>query len=149
MATLPYTADWSQFTVLMGNGATPEVFSRMCGLMSRGFNQTVATGETNVPYCDDETLPAITMRSATALSAEITGSGTLAVEDVAAWDAAKGVSKNYQVNLELPLAQGGVSWTLPMILTNLNLKGTKGEKVTFDVTLVSSGAIPGYQLASA
>lgn len=146
---LPYTADFSQFTVLMGNGATPEVFAKMCGLMSRGFNQTVKTGETDVPDCTDETLPAITMRSATALSAEITGNGTLAVEDVAAWDASKGVSKNYQVNLELPLAQGGGSWTLPMLLTNFNLKGTKGEKVTFDITLVSSGAIPNYVLADA
>lgn len=147
--SLPHTANYSEFIIKIGNGADPEVFTAPCGLMSRGFNRTVKTGETDVPDCADEAAPAITMRSATALGAEITGSGVFAGEDVDVWDAALGVEKNFEVILDLPLADGGGSWTLPMILTNWNLKGTKGEKVTFDVTLVSSGAIPAFVPADA
>ncbi len=148
---LPETVSWDEFVVMLGDGATPENFTAPCGMTSRGFNRTASTGETEVPDCDDETLPSVTFRTLNALSAEISGSGVLALGSLPLWENFynAGVAVNAKVILDKTLAEGGGYWILPMLLTTFNITGKKGEQALLDITLTSAGAIPPMTPAAA
>lgn len=131
------TLKFSQFLIQLGNGASPEVFASPCGLNSRGFSRTAATNDTNVPDCDAPDAPSWLERDVVSLSASLTGSGVVADEDFDTWDTwfDAGTSKNVKITL------GTRSWIGPAKLTKLNVTGSRGKRVEFDVSIESDGAL--------
>lgn len=135
--------NFSTFLVLVGNGASPEVFAAPCGLTSRGFNRTAETNDTNVPDCDDEDKPSWLARDVVSLAGEISGSGVLDTDALEVWDDwfQSGLAKNCRVMLDVPVAQNGRHWSGKFILSSFNITAERGSKVTIEVTLTSDGAI--------
>lgn len=132
------TLKFSQFLIKLGDGGSPtETFTAPCGLNSRGFNRTAATNETNVPDCADPDAPSWLERDVVSLSGEMTGAGVVADEDFDTWNTwfESGLTKNIQVVLGTRIWQG------PAKLTNLNVTGERGQRVTFNVTIQSDGEI--------
>jgi predicted secreted protein len=136
----PTVIPGTKLYVLLGNGATPEVFDNPCGLTTSGFEMAASTNTTLIPDCDDPEAPAWEAKDINALSAQFTGSGVMAVESFDVWKNwfQSAAIKNIQVKLDNP---GLGYWQGQFILSALAYGGTRGQKVTIDVTLVNSGAV--------
>lgn len=140
MATYPKTLPAGAFKVYLGDGAEPEVFAQPCGFTDKALNMTATATDTVVPPCppdDDEA--AWTERSVTALSAEVTGSGVLAMGGLATWRAwyLSGQSKNIRV--EFDSDPDGGYWQGAAILTAFNHTAARGGKAQVSVTMPSDG----------
>jgi predicted secreted protein len=133
--TQAQTLKFSQFLVLVGDGANPETFKAPCGLNSRSFNRTAATNDTNVPDCDNPDAPSWLERDVVSLSSSISGAGVVADEDFDVWNTwfEAGTTKNVKITL------GARIWIGPYKCTKLNVTGNRGSRTTFDVTLDSDG----------
>jgi predicted secreted protein len=136
----PTVIPGTSLLILVGDGASPEVFTAPCGLTSNTFSLTAASGSTVIPFCDAPEAAAWSSSEVTSLSAQVTGSGVMAVESFAVWNNwfLNGVPKNAQVKLD-NAALG--SYTGPWILASFKLTGTRGQKVTVDITLDNSDII--------
>jgi hypothetical protein len=136
----PTVIDGTKLLILVGDGGSPEVFTTPCGLTSNTFSLTAATGSTVIPFCDDPSAAAFDAKTVTSLSAQVTGSGVMAVESFAVWNNwfLSGQAKNAQIKLD-NAALG--SYQGPWVLSSFKLVGTRGQKVTVDVTIDNSDII--------
>lgn len=136
----PTVISGTALLILVGDGASPEVFAQPCGLTSNTFALTSATGSTVIPYCDAPESAAWSSSEVTSLSAQVTGSGVMAVESFEIWNNwfLAGESKNAQVKLDNP---GLGMYEGPWTLSSFKLTGTRGQKVTVDITLDNSDII--------
>lgn len=93
----------TKLLVLVGDGASPEVFTAPCGLTTQTFSMTAATNSTVLPDCLDPELPAWEAKNIVSLAAQITGTGVMAVELFDLWnDWFIGAQvKNAQIKLDL------------------------------------------------
>jgi predicted secreted protein len=139
--TQPTVLPGTKLFILVGNGATPEVFDNPCGLTTNGIDFTASTGNTLIPDCADPEAAAWEAKDINALSAQVTGTGVMAIESFSVWNGwfQSGQLKNCQVKLDDP-ALG--YWAGAFVLTSLKYGGTRGQKVTLDITLANSGAVP-------
>jgi predicted secreted protein len=129
----------TQPTVL-GDGASPEVFGEPCGLTTKSFELSASTNTTLIPDCADPEAPAWEAKDVNALSATASGNGVMAVESFATWNEwfTSAAAKHCQIKLDSD-DLGYYSGTF--ILSSLKFGGTRGQKVTVDVTIVNDGAI--------
>jgi predicted secreted protein len=136
----PVTLPFSKLLILVGDGASPEVFASPCGLTSKGFDLTATSNGIEVPDCDDPDAPAWTDRVVKALSGTVSGSGILATESFEIWQdwALGGLPKNVRIKLDYP---GLGYYSGSFILSKFGLKAALGDKVQVDVTLDSDGEI--------
>jgi predicted secreted protein len=134
---LPGTKLW----ILIGDGGSPEVFDQPCGLTTRGISFTASTNTTLIPDCDDPEAPAWEAKDVNGLSAQVSGNGVMAVESFDVWNTwfQSALLRNCQVTLDHPELG---HWQGLFILTTLTYGGERGQKVTVDVTLDNSGAVP-------
>jgi hypothetical protein len=123
MANPANTLRFGSFLIKLGNGANPEVFTAPCGLNSRGFNNTAATNETNVPDCDDPDAPSDLQVDIVSRTTELSGAGVVADEDFDTWWTwwKAGTSKNVQITL------GTRVWLGAFKCASLNVTGEKGR----------------------
>lgn len=130
----------TKLLILVGDGATPEVFGQPCGLTTRGFDLAASTNSTLIPDCDDPEAPAWEAKDVNALSATISGSGVMAIEAFPTWNDwfMNAQSKNIQIKLDDP-ALG--YWQGSFIMSAAKFSGVRGQKVNIDVTMVNDGAI--------
>jgi predicted secreted protein len=132
--------------ILVGDGATPEVFAAPCGLTSKGFDTAASSNEVAVPDCDDPDAPAWIERVVKSLSSKVTGSGVLAAESFDVWRdwSLSGLAKNVRVELQPPTGSTGLAlgyYAGSFILSAFSLKAALGDKVTVDVTMDSDGQV--------
>lgn len=88
---MAYTVDRLKSTramIALGDGATPEVFSSICGITTKGLQQTRATNDLVDWDCADPDAPPVTIRDTGATDWSITGSGLLARNRLADMQAA-------------------------------------------------------------
>lgn len=131
--------------VKIGDAASPEVFTHDCLInTSRGMQLNSETSRTMVPYCDEPDTPSWQDIEVDALSATISGAGTLHTASAEIWFVwfNAGTAKNIRVELNGVLAaDGGGYWAGAFKLTGFNFSGDRRENVTVDVTLESHGAV--------
>ena len=130
----------TKLLLLVGNGASPEVFAEPCGLTSKGFDMAVSTNNTLIPDCDDPEAPAWEAKDVNSLSATVSGQGVMATESLDTWRDwfMSAESKNLHIKLDgsnLGYFSGA------FILSAFKLGGQRGQKVTMDLTLVNTGAV--------
>lgn len=137
----PTTIKGSKFLIQLED--TPGVYVAPCALTTKGIDFSAETNDFNVPDCDDPDAPTWTERVVAALSAGVSGSGTLAMESLATWRAwyLSGLEKNIRVKLDAPLAQGGGHFAMSAVLTGFNLGANQGELATIEVSIASNGAV--------
>ncbi len=134
----PTTVKFSEFLVLVGDGGSPETFSKPCGLTSRGINFQAATQTTSVPDCDNEDETSWDEVDVTSRKADMSGAGILALEYLDSWWSwfKTGQARNVQVRVGI---KG--HWQGPALLTSFNVSAQQGDKVSVDVTIEFDGEV--------
>lgn len=135
----PSVLPGTKLLILVGNGAEPEVFSQPCGLTNKSFKLSATTNSTLIPDCDDPEAPAWEAKEVNSLALQVTGTGVMAKESLAIWRDwfMSAGSKNCQMHIDdndLGYFEGS------MIISNLELGGQRGQKVTINVTIENDGA---------
>jgi predicted secreted protein len=136
----PTVLPGTKLLILVGDGASPEVFAEPCGLTTKSFDLAASTNTTLLPDCDNPEAPAWEAKDVNALSATVSGTGVMAVESFQKWNDwfMSAASHNLQIKLD-NASLGHYAGTF--ILSAFKLGGTRGQKVTVDVTLVNDGAV--------
>jgi len=133
----------NKFLILLGDGASPEVFAHPCGANARSVTLKNNTGEEVLLDCTDPTgtVAAVT-RWTESQDTTIQVSGRVATESWASWKAwaESGAVKNIQVHLDIPLANGGGYWTLPAILADFEIGAEGTATATFSASIVGAGS---------
>lgn len=130
----------TKLLILVGNGASPEVFLAPCGLTTKGIDFSASSNTTVLPDCTDPEAAAWEAKDINALSASVTGNGVMAVESFAMWNEwfQSAAPRNVQIKLD-DAALG--HWAGSFILSGLKFGGVRGNKVTVDVTMANNGAV--------
>ncbi|MFC3163058.1 phage tail tube protein [Ciceribacter thiooxidans] len=120
---------------------TPGVYSKICGLTSRGVNRTSNMSTSEVPDCDDESLPAAVERAVQSQEVTISGTGVWASQShgtmIDWWYS--GATKNIRIG-HLNAAVGETEYeTGPAYLVNLNNSAERGAKVTAEIDIQFDG----------
>lgn len=138
--TQPTVVAGTKLLVLVGNGATPEVFAEPCGLTTKSFDLSAATNTALIPDCADPEAPVWEAKLVSSLAAQISGSGIMAVEAHAIWEAwfIAALAKNCQIKLNAA-ALGYYSGSF--ILTSLRYGGQRGQFINVDLTMVNASAV--------
>lgn len=134
---------FSQFVILVGDGATPEVFDDPCGLTTRGFTRTANMNDTNIPDCADPDKPSWLGRDVVSYQAAITGAGVVAKESMPIWEGwwKDGTTKNIQIMLGKSADLDKMVWQGPAKLQELAITAERGQKVNMNINIVSDGEI--------
>lgn len=141
------TIAYSKFRILLGDGASPEVFTAPCGLNTRSLRRNKTTNEIDIPDCDDEDAPAWVGREVRSLDWSVTGEGVLAEQAVEAWEAFfdSTESRNVRIEMVFPSTASGSPGTITKEgrahLTSFEVTGNRGEKVTVSIELSGDGAL--------
>ncbi|WP_089177254.1 phage tail tube protein [Bosea sp. AS-1] len=136
------TFRWSGYRVLIGDGASPEVFSSPCGFTERSFSINRELAETLTPDCADEDAPAWMERDVTSQSATISGQGVLETTALPIWIGKLETTESFNARVELWRSGSKVgTWEGAFALETFETSGTRGERVTVNVTMQSDGAV--------
>lgn len=137
---LPVTMKYGKFRVLLGNGASPEVFTAPCGFTQKSFTRTKELSDVVIPDCDDPDAMAHTARDARSLSASISGSGVMAKSAYPVWVAAYESSESVNCRIEFEWADDDVTTiTQRFHLSSLELSADLGDRVQISIQMESDG----------
>jgi predicted secreted protein len=139
---LATTVPFRYFKVLLGNGATPEVFVAPCGLTANGIAFTKDTNSTVTPDCTNPDAPGWVERDVVSNSAAISGSGVMAEESLSTWwDAYNDDAPIHaRVQIDRPAPVGGY-YSGSFHLTRFEEAGTRGNRVSVTIAMESDGAV--------
>lgn len=133
----------NKFLIYLGDGATPtEAFAWPCGANARSVTLTTNTGELEVLDCTDPLeAPSVLLRWSTSQDTSLQISGVVARESWDKWRewADSGLPRNIRVLMDIPAASGGGYWTLPALLTSLELSGEGKGKIAFTAQIAGAG----------
>lgn len=115
-----------------GDGASPEVFTNICGIKTRSFNMSANEVDTTVPDCDNPENPPQKTSAPGILDQSFSGSGLFtntAAGKQMLDDARGGVTRNYQV-----VVPGYGTFEGPYGVFNLELAGELEGNLEFSAT---------------
>lgn len=131
----------SGVTVQPENSGGLLVWSRFCGLTSRTITRQHNMQTTEVPDCDDESLPASVERAVQSSEMTIAGTGVWAAQShnlMMGWWRS-GQTKNIRVvNVKAPAGSAQYEQG-PAYLTQLNNTAERGQKVTAEINIEFDG----------
>lgn len=128
----------------VGNGASPEVFTAFCSInASRSIQGSAQTNDFNIPDCADPEGLAWVVREKVSLSYSVSGAGIVNTPDVEDFTdfLADQSSRNCQIIVDVPSADGGVIFEGAFHLTEFQITGDRGGKMECSISLVSDGVI--------
>lgn len=120
---------------------TPGTYAKLCGLTSRTVNRTSNMQTSEIPDCDDESLPAAVERAVQSQEVTISGTGTWAAQShgtMMDWFYS-GATKNIRIG-HLKAEPGDTEYeTGPAYLSTLNNTAERGTKVTAEISVEFDG----------
>jgi hypothetical protein len=129
------------FSLLMGDGAGPEVFTALCGISTKSFTAAVNTNDQFTRDCDTPEDVPIRRVIATGKQWDLTGEGVLNRSNLEMILDAQAVVKNYRFLFTEPaddeVYQG--YWAGPAMLTNLQVTAEDENFANISINLVSDG----------
>ena len=135
-ATYVQALDTVQLLIRVGDGASPENFTRHALInTNRSLKITSSATASAIPRPDDPTQPANTVRTVVSTDSNISGEGTLDMADQLFWAqwVKSGQPKNVQA---IDNVSGGMEVAGPYVCTSFEKTGSKqGEKITASITL--------------
>lgn len=137
----PTTLKSSRLLIRVGDGLSPEVFTAPCALTSKSFNMSAETNDFAIPDCDDPDAPVWTARAKSTISATISGSGLLAKEFQATYQALFEDTDPRNLQIVFDHDTSPVTYSGQFLMSALNFGAEQGGFVTVEMTLVSSGAV--------
>ncbi len=135
----PVTAKFGKFRILLGDGASPELFVAPCGFTSKAITWTKGLTEINLPDCLDPDAPASVGRDIENRSVGITGEGVLAAESIDEWIAFEEASEAQNVRIEIDIGIFTHVWNGAMHLGEIGYSAEQGGRVTITVNMSSDG----------
>lgn len=129
---------------------TPGTFAKICGLVGVTVNRTANLDESEIPDCDDESLPHAVDVAVRSLVVTVSATGVWAREsqDMLKEWFYSGAAKNVRIK-DTAAATGDVEVEAgPALLTSLSNQRTKGQKVTAEIELRLKG-VPSLTAKSA
>jgi len=145
---LAYTTDRLKSTrvfIALGDGADPEVFTAICGITSKGLQQTRATNDTVDWDCANPDGTPITIRDTGATDWSITGSGMLARSRLADLQAVfvDPNPRNWRFVFDEAAASVIVDgyYQGPGLLTDFSITGENGQYLQISLTITGADAI--------
>lgn len=135
------TENFHEMVLEIEEEGTPGTWVKICGLTERGVNRTHNMQTSEVPDCDDESLPAGLERAVQSSEVTIAANGVWAAEShqimIDWWYSA--AIKNTRIS-HVKAAVGDTEMeTGPAYLTSLNNVAARGTKVTADMTIEFDG----------
>lgn len=137
----PTTAKFGKFRVLLGDSASPIVYSAPCGFTSKSLTLTKNLQDINLPDCDDPDAPAWVGRDVQSLSAAISGEGVLAAESAPDWFAAYEDTDSVPVRIEIEFTAITYVYTGFMHVSEMVLGAEQGGRVTSNISMQSDGEL--------
>ena len=133
-----------QLLLRVGDGESPEVFTVYCTInAARSITGEAATNEFNIPDCDDLEAVGWIVSEKVSLSYTVSGAGILNTPDAeifAEW-LHDPLSRNCEIVVDVPAADGGITFAGKFHLTTFELTGDRGAKIEANLALVSDGVI--------
>lgn len=122
-------------------GNTPGSWTKICGLTGNSLNRTHNMSTTEVPDCDDESLPAAVERAVQSSEVALSGTGVWAAQSHGTmmdwWYS--GTTKSIRVG-HLKAEPGDTEYeTGVAYLVNLNHTRERGQKVTAEIEIQFDG----------
>lgn len=135
------TGTFSKMVVEVEWVAGSGIYSKWCGLTSRGINRQSNMTTSNVPECDDEDAPSQVERSVESQEVTISGSGVWASEShgnaIDWWYS--GLTKNVRVQ-HANAAVGDTEYESgPAYLVTLSNSVEKGQKIQAEISIEFDG----------
>lgn len=138
----PTTAKSKKVRVLLGDGATPEVFTAACALREKSFNRSKETNSTAIPDCDPDAPAGYTESDVVSQSATISGSGVMTLGDFDRWEAAWNSSESVSVRHVTTYGDGTVVTREGKFhLTSFEEGASDGEVVQVSFTMENDGPV--------
>lgn len=135
------TANFHQMVLEVEVTAGSGVYSKLCGLTSRGINRQSNMQTTEVPDCDDESLPAVQERAVQSQEATISASGVWAAEShgtILGWWRS-GATKSVRIH-HVNATSGTPEYeTGDAYLVSINNQAERGNKVTAELSIEFDG----------
>jgi len=129
--TQPNVSKFSELVIKQGDGASPEVFTKVgIAMVSRSWNQTASTTTVTTPDQDDEDAVVYEQKIPSTQTASASGKGKIDKSKVANMQAKLGVTANYELD-----ETGVGTWKGPFILTQFNRTGERANTWDVDITL--------------
>lgn len=125
----------------MGNGASPEVFTPLCGIRTPGMTaQTNGNDDFANDCADPESVP-VRYFLPTGEQWDMSGAGVVNLDNLETIYNAKGVTKNYRYSIGKAANQTGSEYYFagPAVLTNIQIGGSEDNFASIDLTFVSDG----------
>lgn len=144
MATPVKAFNGEQMLVQVETTPGSGVFEHDCLINTeRGIDFSSDVGTSVVPFCDEPTEPGWKEVTIDGLQATVSGSGIAHSASIEAWFNwfKSGDTKNCRVFINVPAANGGGYWAGAFNLSAFQVTGTRREKSTTSVTLISSGEV--------
>ena len=143
MAAVNYTRG-VKLVLKVSSGGSPEAFAALCTINAeRGLTFNAQTNDATIPDCTDPDAIAFLAREKQSLSVDFTGGGMSDKADVKKlWDWWQSdASKNCQIVLDDDTPANVVTFEGAFHLTQFDLTGNRGEKVSSTLTLASDGIV--------
>lgn len=138
---LPNRVRGGYYYLQVGNGASPEVFTTICGLNTRSFTAQLNGNDEFIKDCADPEAIPVRAFLPTGKQWDISGSGIIDRNNISELVARQGETANYRFIMGAPDGSTGFSgyWEGPGVLTNIQFGGNDDAFATLDVTIVSDG----------
>lgn len=133
--------NFGDIAVLIGDDATPEVFTAPCGLTELTETTNVETNTTNIPDCNNVDIASWLAIDEVSRQKVVSGNGMLSQEYFAEWNAwdLAGGTKNIRVLYDISAGNGGGYLEGPAVLTTFEKTGSRGSKWTVSVGMTFDG----------
>lgn len=125
--------------VLLGNDATPIVYTAPCGFTSKSVTFSKALEEVQVPDCADPDKVDWLGRDAVSLSMSISGEGVLAAESVDTWLDAWHDVESVPAKVEIEFPAKTITYTGRMHVESIEATAPNGRRVTATISMQSDG----------
>lgn len=135
------TANFHQMVVEVETTPGSGVYAKLCGMTSRGINRQSNMSTSEVPDCDDESLPAAVERAVQSQEVTVSGSGVWASqshETMLDWWYS-GATKSVRVQ-HVNAAVGDTEYeTGNAYLVSISNQAERGTKVTAEISIEFDG----------
>lgn len=133
------TTKGGKVRILLGDDASPVVYTAPCGFTSKSLTLTKGLEETTVPDCTDPDKVDWVGRDAVSLSMSISGEGVLAAESVETWLDAWESIESVPAKVEIEFPAKTITWTGFLHIESFSAEAPNGRRVTSSVSLQSDG----------
>lgn len=133
------TIKGGRIRVLLGNAATPTVYSAPCGFSQRSITFNKGLEEVKIPNCTDPDAVDWIGRDATSTSMGVGGEGVLAAESVETWLDAFESADSVPVKIEMEFPAKTITWTGLMHVESMEVGANNGQRATSNISMQSDG----------